>query len=551
MALKISEAIKHRNRAGGTDKPSRAQILAQRGGGQRPQPAAVAPAQPPVKRDSLSSLKSPVGEFGLFNICSDADLISLSFQGVDTFIDWLGFSLTNILVQKRGFIAWNRPEYNSGSVTAGWLADPCGDANGVDFGVCDFTVSDFARLRRHGPTRDITMNNVNYCATEPRRRLDGTTITDVREYDMRLAMEAILTDFRRMLITGNKSTAGQFDGLQRLIKTGYTNSDGTRCELMDSIVVNWNNNGVAGGNGITLNGAAVSNTASLVDMLLYIHQTIKARIAASPSLSAQQMRPGDRAIVMPTSMIRCLLDSFTCWSVCAGAQYREVNLNTYEARNFRNNLNGGQFGFGHINLDGDDIPLIGYDYGTMSGGVVKAASITRASTTATLTTVLAHGLTTGDSVTISGATAPEYNGTFTVTVTGATTFTYTVTGTPTSPDPSTNIYVTIPSKGDIYYLVPHVGNVDLIEVEALDMGTAPDVANVPSFDVLDGGRYLTWTNNDNTCVTRNVEFRPRLVAWAPWAQARIQNFNCSTLGPLVSMDPTSLAFPVKTFTSAT
>jgi phage tail sheath protein FI len=63
----------------------------------------------------------------------------------------------------------------------------------------------------------------------------------------------------------------------------------------------------------------------------------------------------------------------------------------------------------------------------------SVSGITRATSTATVTTASAHGFTTGQRVTIAGATQTEYNGTFTITVTGATTFTYTVTGTPATP----------------------------------------------------------------------------------------------------------------------
>ncbi len=63
----------------------------------------------------------------------------------------------------------------------------------------------------------------------------------------------------------------------------------------------------------------------------------------------------------------------------------------------------------------------------------SVSSITLSTTTATVTTASAHGLTTGQSVTIAGADQAEYNGTFTITVTAASTFTYTVTGTPATP----------------------------------------------------------------------------------------------------------------------
>lgn len=58
------------------------------------------------------------------------------------------------------------------------------------------------------------------------------------------------------------------------------------------------------------------------------------------------------------------------------------------------------------------------------------SSITYVTTTATLTTATAHGLTTGMVVTISGASPAAYNGTFSITVTDTTHFTYTMVSNP-------------------------------------------------------------------------------------------------------------------------
>jgi len=60
-------------------------------------------------------------------------------------------------------------------------------------------------------------------------------------------------------------------------------------------------------------------------------------------------------------------------------------------------------------------------------------SISRSGSTATVTTTAPHGMATNDYAWIKGATEPEYNGTFQITVTGASTFTYTVSGTPSTP----------------------------------------------------------------------------------------------------------------------
>ena len=67
-------------------------------------------------------------------------------------------------------------------------------------------------------------------------------------------------------------------------------------------------------------------------------------------------------------------------------------------------------------------------------------SITRATTTATVTTPIKHGLDDGQKVILSGATPTAYNGEKTISVTGDSTFTFTVSGSPTTPATGTIVY---------------------------------------------------------------------------------------------------------------
>jgi hypothetical protein len=77
---------------------------------------------------------------------------------------------------------------------------------------------------------------------------------------------------------------------------------------------------------------------------------------------------------------------------------------------------------------------VGKDPAGVGDGVTRSVSgITRTGSTATATTAAPHGYSTGNTVRIAGADQTEYNGPFTITVTGTTTFTYTVGGTPTTP----------------------------------------------------------------------------------------------------------------------
>lgn len=74
-----------------------------------------------------------------------------------------------------------------------------------------------------------------------------------------------------------------------------------------------------------------------------------------------------------------------------------------------------------------------YRVSNYSDATASVTSITRSSSTATITTSASHGLVTGDTIVVAGATQSEYNGTFAFTKTGDTTGTYTVSGTPATP----------------------------------------------------------------------------------------------------------------------
>lgn len=421
-----------------------------------------------VERLTLSDAATIYGCCGLFDMCGDEDLLSLSMEGASAFLDWLGWERTNVCKIHKDFIAWVRPEQVGGVCTEGYVGDPCADGHGVEWGTCDFELLDFGRVRRHGPVRDITKNDVVYCERSPRYRLDGTPITDDREYDARVISEAVLQDIKRYTITGDAAVAGQWDGLEQIVTDGYQNTDGSTCELMDSIVIDWNFNGVNGGAGITWNNGAIAATFSLIDVIIETIRKIRWRISLSPTLAAQPMRTGDIVLMLPTFMVNCILDAFTCWSVCEGRQYNEVNLQTLEARRFRNDLNGSTFGFGRITVDNMEIPLIAFDWNTIQG----------------------------------------------------------------------------PTSGDIYVLTGQIGAVKVLQYQYNDMDMVPrsGYPNADGFFASDGGKFLHYAQYDHTCVEQYMEIQPRILAWAPWALARIQDVVCNTVFGPFSADPCDTSF---------
>lgn len=317
---------------------------------------------------SVSAVPTIGGCCGLFDLCSDQDLLSLSMAKQDQFLDWLGWEKSAVCEIRKNFITYARAAASQGAMTSGYVADPCGESSGAEWGTCDFLLEGFGRLRRHTPVRDITKVGLRLCEQQPRYRLDGSPITDDLEFDMRITVEAILQDLRRLLITGNHTVGtddGLFDGLQQLINTGYVNTRGERCCSMDSIVIDWNGNNLCAattaGHGTTWNSVALATGWRFIDVLLSAYRRIRRRLQMAPALNAP-LQVGDMVLVLPTNWAQCLLNCFTCWTVCPEATDPFTFMDTFEGRNFRNQLNGGMFGGGKIFLDGFEIPIINYEW---------------------------------------------------------------------------------------------------------------------------------------------------------------------------------------------
>ncbi len=83
-----------------------------------------------------------------------------------------------------------------------------------------------------------------------------------------------------------------------------------------------------------------------------------------------------------------------------------------------------------------------------SCAAITVSSLTHVTTTATATTASPHGYLTGDSVSVRGAAQADYNGSFTITVTGANTFTYVM-----GADPGTNATGTLKAQKNVQMMI--------------------------------------------------------------------------------------------------
>lgn len=118
--------------------------------------------------------------------------------------------------------------------------------------------------------------------------------------------------------------------------------------------------------------------------------------------------------------------------------------------------------------------------------ITKAVtSITRTTTVATVTTTLAHGFTTGDSITIIGASPAGYNGTFVIAGAAGSTFTYTVPNTLTTPATGT-----ITANKQVPYTASNFYSATQTLTTLASGGTTTATATLNSHG-LSAGRYVT------------------------------------------------------------
>ena len=80
---------------------------------------------------TVSTTGTIYGCCGLFDLCGDMDLMSLSLEGTSKFLDWIGWEMTNVCRIRKNFIAWVRPTFEDGNQTPG---DGCSETCTIEGG---------------------------------------------------------------------------------------------------------------------------------------------------------------------------------------------------------------------------------------------------------------------------------------------------------------------------------------------------------------------------------------------------------------------------------
>lgn len=318
-----------------------------------------------VERGDNLSLAAADGLYNqpLFDLCGNNDLVALSLRSNNA-LDAIGFETSNVYRLVENFITYIAPDGTAaGSPTSGVITSPCEPGQQIESGGVTFELEGWGRLRRSSPVRDITDLGIRYCEKTPIYDLAGSRIDNDYEWDVVRMMTVIMQDLNRQVIVGDNSVAGQADGLRQLVNYNYTDPRTLQpAKIMDSYVLNWNNNPMcqdAGASGVTYNGNATANGFNIIDYIRSFLRRTAQRINMS-SLSGQAPHIG----LLPTEHLTDLIRCYVCYTVCGNDITR---MDSWEARTRLSALET-QFGNGSVtlNFDGFPVTFIPYDYELLS-----------------------------------------------------------------------------------------------------------------------------------------------------------------------------------------
>jgi hypothetical protein len=291
---------------------------------------------------------------GLFGLCGPDDVIGMSMTD-DPLSEWLGWFPDTVCERFIKGLTYMDQEGTAAGSTVGYVyGDSCDDPPTSEKGVVEFPQGDFGTLHGCGEGVKLTDIGKRKCDKQPTYTLPVNGVPIRIDNDLVLerlsAAEMVKHEHAREVITGDNTVTGQFDGLAQLVNTGYTDIKGNLQPILDSVVVDWQND--------TLTGA-VNGHGSIITKIRDIWRKIMLRIRWS---SLGLPREGDAVLVMPSWMAWAVLDEFAYWSFYAGQQYNEVMRSQSEMRAFRDAISRGMYGGGYVTVDGFNIHIIPHDW---------------------------------------------------------------------------------------------------------------------------------------------------------------------------------------------
>ena len=435
-------------------------------------------------------------DFGnIFDLCAPGDIAPLFYEGNEPLLDWMGVRPAENIVEKRDFIAYSAPRgYTTGDYARGLPTSLCTPGSGYEWVHCDFTLDGFGHVLHSAPVRKVGGNEIPLCIRQPRYNINGQRIGNQDDWDMYHLLNTTMRDLAAGVLVGNRTSAPIWDanGLNQLVVTGYENSDGTTCPLMDSTVIDWNTLNVCGNELPTgedpvpsVNGVDFAFTDPKFYNLYYVLRAVfhrnneRLRLAGLP-----RPRYGDIVIAAPYGMHQCLVDCAVCWIECAG-DYTRMTSEAAAAR--RQDFMSGRGGFMEIDFDGFRVPIVPF-----------------------------NPLGTGD------ATDP-------------------VTGGMNNADGSSNMFM----------LYRGAGNRRVLYVEYNDLSDgATGMMDSDSYMAQGNGQFLFTKSHELYCQQMHIRTEWRLYSDAPWLQTKIENVNCESLfGDIFALPTWAATDPSNLYTS--
>lgn len=285
---------------------------------------------------------------GLFSPCGDRDIVSL-VQSDRSLLNWLQWLPNNDLYHVVKTILWRGPEglgwvddrQSNPDCSVGYMTDICERPNSVEWGKCEISMGPHGMYGRCGQAIGALNAGLRYCNIEPIFRVNGTLIDNDAEWQLATATGVLHDDLSKDLIVGDSGTAGKFDGLEKLIRTGITDfRTGLPCPQLDSTIKAWDN---------------ASVDCSLYDCISEIIKKIMMKANGIGGIQASDM-----VIMLPSFLRDALAKTVACCDPCrASSDSAFVVINSRDARSdIDRYLTGGAHGDGWIPINGQAVSFL-------------------------------------------------------------------------------------------------------------------------------------------------------------------------------------------------
>jgi hypothetical protein len=420
-----------------------------------------------MKEASLTlGTTSIYGRNSIFDPCSTGDIFGLQVA-THGLMNWLGWRSNRFYRRRVDFMTfWGIKDthgVSGAAVPATATGSPCADPTTWEYGTCGYDQIHTSWYHLGGDALDPHTIVQDRCETTPKYRLNGIQISDDVEWQMNGIMNVLAQSIDRDVVHGSHDNSNQMNGLESIIKTGYAGDNGVACPQVDSIIVDWAHDNLDG------------EDNDLGNFFEYLDEVVTEIEYRASQLGG--IAENDMILLTSRFMATCLLDSYSCYTICGVTDLQTVSevAMRAEARKLRRDLNGG--------------PL--YD-GRNAVGYLQLKSGRRLP------------IIVDDSMDID--------------------------------KPNNAMYCT-----DVYVLSRQIGSTSVLYGEYLDMRTYENrvKAQMPGFTARAdaAGRFVTKGKEDNWCIQLIMGTSPELYLAAPWAQVRIENVCCSRKRQPISGDP--------------